>query len=165
MPEQPVDVVDVHVIVVHRVVAVGVTADVPVAVHRCPPSFHGARHVQCGVLLRVWQRWRHVAHLALGVCCEVPVGAVGPSDGISDIASAPSGKRRAPSYASVLPCVAVPQSVGGSHEDGAEDVEDGVGRVELDSRHDALPPALFFFEAAACLLLRLPQRVRCWLLP
>ena len=79
VPQQFVNIVQVHVVMVHLVVALRVSADVTVAIHLCAPFLFGAGQVHLGVVVGVRQSGGHVGHLTLGIGIEVGTGAVVPS--------------------------------------------------------------------------------------
>ena len=133
MPQQFVDVVEVHVVVAHLVGLAGQFADVSVAVHLRAPFLVGASEVAQRVLRGVRVDGRHVGHHAAGIGVEVRASAVVPPQHVAHVGPSPSRQWRAPSDASVEPCLAVPQSVGSSGEAGAQRVDIGVGGVDAQS--------------------------------
>ena len=50
MPEQLIDVVQVHVVVVHLVVALRITTDIAITIHLRPPSFLSPCEVEYRIL-------------------------------------------------------------------------------------------------------------------
>ncbi len=133
VPQQLVDVVQVHVVVVHLVVALGVAADIAVGVHLRAPLLFSARQVHLRILRGMWNGGRHLRHLALGVGIEVADGSVLPAQHIAQIACAPACQRHAPADAAVEPRLSVPVAVGSQHEGSAEGVDIGVGGIKLDA--------------------------------
>ena len=127
---QLVHVVEVHVVVVHLSVVIGVAANIPVGVHLCAPFFLCPCHVHCSVLCGVGVDGRNIRHLALGVSVEVAFCPVVPSQHVSNVCCPPPSQRHAPAYASVQPCLAIPQPVGCCHEIRGEGVDELIGGME-----------------------------------
>ena len=136
MPKKSVNIVEIHVIVVHHIGAVGITANITVAVHLRSPTFLGSCHILCTVLTGMGQCGWDILNLTTGVCLEMTVGAVGKSYGISNIAAPPTGQGCTPTDASMLPSLTIPQSVGSRHKYATKGIEQWVGGIYLYPRHD-----------------------------
>ena len=115
VPQQFVDIVEVHVVVVHLVIAFRITADVAIRVHLCAPLLRSPGKVECGVLRGMGYRRLYIGHLALGVCIEVRDGTIVPTEYIAQIACPPSCQRHAPSNTAMQPCLSVPVAIGSQH--------------------------------------------------
>ena len=79
VPEQLIDIVQVHVVVVHLVVAVRVSADIPLRVHLRAPFLQGPCHRLVGILRGVRHGGSHVGHLPLRIGREMAACPLGPS--------------------------------------------------------------------------------------
>ena len=116
VPQQFVDVVQVHVVVVHLVVAVRVAADIAVAVHLRSPLLLRPCQVHRCILRRMRNRWRNIGHLTGGICVEMAAGAVVPSQHIGQISGTPASQRHSPSHGPMKPGLSVPYSIGSRHD-------------------------------------------------
>ena len=67
VPQQLVDVVEVHVVMVHLVVTVGIAADIAVRVHLRMPLLFRARHLLFGVLSRMRNIGRDIRDLTISI--------------------------------------------------------------------------------------------------
>ena len=147
VPQQFVDVVQVHVIVVHLVIALGVAADVAVGVHLRAPLFLGSRQVLLLILRRMQVSHRHVRHLALGIGLKMTLGTLRPAQHVAQIAGTPACQRHAPANAAVQPRLTVPVTVGSHDEGTAQGIDIGVGGIELYAAGQLLHGLLCLVEA------------------
>ena len=132
VPEQFVDVVQVHVVVMHLVGAVRVAADIAVGVHLRAPRLDSPRQTLPGVLRGMGDGGFHAGDLTVGVGREMGKGTVGQAQHVAEIAGPPSAEGHSPGDGSVEPHLSVPGPVGSGHQRPAEGVDVGVGGVEDD---------------------------------
>ena len=132
MPHQFIDVVQVHIVVMHLVVTVRITADIAVAIHLRSPFFLSPCHIQRGILRRMRNRWRHICHLTSSIGVEMTFGTVPPSQHICQIASTPSSQRRPPAYRTMKPRHSVPSTVSCCYNGRAQRIKERIGSVEHD---------------------------------
>ena len=71
MPEQLINIIQVHIIVMHLVVTFRITADISIGIHLCTPFFLGTRQIHHGILRRMGYHWFNIRHLTLGVGIEM----------------------------------------------------------------------------------------------
>ena len=142
MPEQLIDEVQVHIIMMHLVVASGIAADIAVGVHLSAPTLFGPGHIHGRVLRRMGYRGRHLGHLTTGIGVEMADSPVGPAEHITQIAGPPAGKRHTPADTAVQPCLPVPVAIGCDDKGTAKGIDIGVGRVELDAGRQGTIPGL-----------------------
>ena len=90
MPQEFVYVAEVHVVVVHLVVALRIAADVAVAVHLGAPFLLGPRHVLFRILGGMRIYGGDTVYLRLGVGVEMRAGAVVPAQEVAAVGSAPT---------------------------------------------------------------------------
>ena len=76
MQQQLVDVVQVHVVVVHDVFAVGIATDVAVRIHLRTPRLCLAGQQFLGVWRRIRDDRLHIGYLTVGIGIEVAHGAI-----------------------------------------------------------------------------------------
>ena len=79
MQQQLVDVVQVHVVVVHDVLAVGIATDVAVRIHLRAPCLCLTGQQLLGVGRRIRNNRLHVGYLTVGIGIEMAHGTVGQS--------------------------------------------------------------------------------------
>ena len=101
MPEQLIDIVQVHIVVVHLVVTFRITADIAVAVHLGTPLLFGTGEVHLRVLRGVGDCWLDFGHLTLGVSVEMADSALVPSQDVAQITGTPACQRHTPPDAAV----------------------------------------------------------------
>ncbi len=148
VPQQRVDIDEVHVVVVDLLRVVGVAGNVARCEHGVARLLGGAGEV----LLRVEHGDAlvhfHVDKLRGRITGKVSVLPVVPSEHVARIAGTPTGQRHTPADGSVLPHAAllVPDAVGGGGDDIFERVDERVGRLEFVVRHDAGGAILAFHE-------------------
>ena len=73
VPQKSVDIIEVHVVVVHHVSAVGITADISIAIHLSSPLFLGSCHIQGTVLTGMGHCGGHIPHLTTCICLKMTV--------------------------------------------------------------------------------------------
>ena len=140
VPEQLVDEIEVHVIMMHNVITVRTSADIAVAVHLRAPRLGRPCQALLRILCRMRQDRRHIGDLALRISREVGARPLRQSEHIGQIARPPSVERHAPCDGPVQPHLAVPSPVGSRHERRPERVDIRVGRIEHDLRGE--PPVV-----------------------
>ena len=133
MPEELVDIVEVHVVMVHLIVSARVAADVSLTVHLSAPAFLSPCQPLLGVLRGRGNGRFYVDNLRCRVCIEMAAGSVVPAQDVACICRPPSCQRSAPANGSVQPRLPVPDAVGSSHEGSSEGVEKAVGSIENDA--------------------------------
>ena len=101
VPEQLVDIVQVHIVVVHLVVAFRIATDIAVGVHLRTPFLLGTGEVHLGILRRVGDGRLDFRHLTLGVGIEMTDGTVGPAEDITEITRTPACQGHTPTDAAV----------------------------------------------------------------
>ena len=79
MPEKLVHIVEVHVIMVHLIVALGIAADVTIAVHLCTPLLLSPSEIHLRVVVGMRQHRLHIRHLTLGIGIEMSARPILPS--------------------------------------------------------------------------------------
>ena len=133
MPQQFVYVVEVHVVMVHLVVATGITADITVGIHLCAPFLFCSCKVHSGILRRMGYNGFYSGHLTLGIGIEMGTRAVAPSQHVANISGTPTRQRHAPTDAAVQPSLSVPITVGGKDEGSCQRVQIGVWGLPTDA--------------------------------
>ena len=133
VPQQLVDIVQVHVVVVHLVVAIGITTDVAIGIHLRVPFLLSARHLLGRVLRGMWDIGLDVRHLTIGIGVEVTDGSVLPSQHVAQITCAPTCQRHAPSDTAMQPGKSVPVAISSQHEGTTQRVDIRIGGIELDA--------------------------------
>ena len=133
VPQQLVDIVQVHVVVVHLVVAIGITADIAIGIHLRVPFLLSARHLLGRVLRGMRQRGLDVRHLTIGIGIEVTDGSVLPSQHVAQITCAPTRQRHAPSDTTMQPGQSVPVAISSQHEGTTQRVDIRIWGIELDA--------------------------------
>ena len=83
MPQEFVDEVEVHVVVVHDIRAVRIAADIAVGIHLRAPLFSCPREAFLGVGRRMGDGGFHVGHLAVGIGGEMALCTFGHSEYIA----------------------------------------------------------------------------------
>ena len=111
MPKQLVHIIEVHVIMVHLIIALRITTDITIRIHLCAPFFLGTRHIHLRVLRRMRNRRFYIGHLTLGIGIEMAQLTLIPPQYIPHIGSTPSGQRHTPSYTAMQPCLSVPVAI------------------------------------------------------
>ena len=133
MPHQFIDVIEIHIVMVHLVITVGITADITSGIHLCAPFLQRTGAVAFRILLCSRHRDRHIRHLRFGISIEMLHRTVIPSQHISEITSTPSCQRHSPSYRSMKPCLSVPDAIRRKDEGRTESVEIRIGSDKLHS--------------------------------
>ena len=131
MPQQLVNVVQVHVVVVHLVVALWIPTDIAIRIHLCPPLFLGTSQALFFILRRMGILGRNVVDLTLGISVEMADSTLGPTQHIAQIARTPACQRHSPANAAMQPRLAVPVALGSNHQGATQRVDIGIGRIEL----------------------------------
>ena len=131
VPQQFVDIHQVHIVMMKLVVFLRVSADIARAVHRSPPLVGTTRQV---VFLIHQMRFRngHIGYLTLGVCIKVSALSVWHSEEIAHIGTSPARQRHAPSHGSMLPHLSVPGTIGSHHQSSTDRIDIGIGSMETD---------------------------------
>ena len=119
MPQQLIDIVEVHVIVVHLVVTVRVTTDIAIAIHLRSPLLLCSCQLLLGILGRMWKDWGDVTHLTIGIGIEMLHSPLVPSQHITKVTCAPACQRHAPPDTAMQPRLSVPVSVCCHHQCGS----------------------------------------------
>ena len=119
MPKQFIHIVEIHVIVVHLVVAVGITTDIPIGIHLRAPFLFRTGKIIGFVLRRMRIDGRYIRYLTLGIGIEVGNGTVVPSQRICYVCGSPSCQWHSPTDTTVQPRFAIPQTISGSYEIGS----------------------------------------------
>ena len=132
VPEQFVDVVQIHVVVVHDVRTVGVAHDIAVGIHLRAPRLGCTRQALLRILRRMRDAGFDIGNLTVGVGREVRERAIRLAQHICQITSAPASKIHAPHDGTMQPHLSVPGTVGSGHQRTAQGVDIGVGGVEDD---------------------------------
>ena len=116
MPQQLVNVVEVHIVVMHLVVTVRIATDIAVRIHLRMPAFLRTCHLLLGILCRMRNVSRHILHLTLGVCIEMGLGTVIPTQHITQIACTPTSQRHTPANTAMQPRFSVPIAISRHHQ-------------------------------------------------
>ena len=133
VPQQLIDIVQVHVVVVHLVVAIGITTDVAIGIHLRVPFLLSARHLLGSILRGMWDIGLDVRHLTIGIGIEVTDGSVLPSQHVAQITCAPTRQGHAPSDTAMQPGQSVPVAISSQHEGTTQRVDIRIGGIELDA--------------------------------
>ena len=133
VPQQLIDIVQVHVVVVHLVVAIGITTDVAIGIHLRMPFLLSARHLLGSILRGMWDIGLDVRHLTIGIGIEVTDGSVLPSQHVAQITCAPTRQGHAPSDTSMQPGQSVPVAISSQHEGTTQRIDIRIGGIELDA--------------------------------
>ena len=130
VPQQFVDIVQVHVIVVHDVTTVGIAADIAIGVHLRAPGLGGTSQSLFRILRRMRNHRLHIRHLTVGIGREMRDGTVGHTEHIAEEACPPPIECHAPDDSAMQPHLSIPCTVGSSHQRSTKCVNIGVGGVE-----------------------------------
>ena len=130
MPQQFVDEVEVHVVVVHDIRAVRIAADITVGIHLRAPLFHCPRQAFLGVGRRAGDGRLHVCHLTGGIGGEMAFCAFRHSEDIAEISCSPAIELHTPYHSAVQPRLTIPRPVACCHQGAAESIYVRVGGVE-----------------------------------
>ena len=136
MPEQLVDVVQVHVVMVHLVVALGITTDIAIGVHLCAPAFLGSCQIHLRILRGMMDGRFNTRHLTFGIGIEMTALTVVPPQHIAHIGSTPASQRHAPTDAAMKPRRSVPVAISSKNQRTTQCIDIRIGGTELDTaRH------------------------------
>ena len=83
VPQQFVDVVQVHVVMVHLVVALWITTNIAIGIHLRAPSLLSSGQILCRILRGMGNHRLDARHLTLGVGIEMTDSPVVPSEHIA----------------------------------------------------------------------------------
>ena len=141
MPEQLVDIHQVHVVMVELLVVLRIAADVAIAVHRRAPFVGATREI---VLLVHHMRTGHrdVGHLTLGIGVEMNALAVEHTQEIAHIGCTPAWQRHSPAHSAMRPHLPVPGSVCSHDHGSAYRIQISIGSIEDDGRSQVGTPLL-----------------------
>ena len=112
MPQQFVDIAKIHIVVVHLIIAAGVTADISIAVLRGSPLLHRACQGEGCVLSRMGNGVRHVNDLTGCIGIKMRTYTVVPTKGIAGICRTPATEGHTPTDSAVQPDFTIPNAIG-----------------------------------------------------
>ena len=138
MPKQFIDIIQVHIVVMHLVVSLRIATDITIRIHLRAPFFLGSGKIERRVLRGMRNRGFHIRYLTLGIGIEMTHGPVIPSQHISQIACAPTCQRHPPSHTTMQPRLPVPVAIGGQRQSTAKGINIRVGGLEMDSGSQVL---------------------------
>ena len=149
MPKQLVDIVQVHIIVVHLVIAFRIATDIAVRVHLCAPLFSGTSQVLFLVLCRMNLCGGHLSDLTLGISIKMTPGPVSPAQHVAQITSTPACQRHAPANATVQPGFSIPVAVSSHHQGTTQRINVRIGSVKDYASCQFLHSFLGFLKAVS----------------
>ena len=141
MPEQLVDIHQVHVVMVELLVVLRIAADVAIAVHRSAP-FVGATGEIVLLVHHMRTGHRNIGHLTLGIGIEMNALAVEHTQEIAHIGSTPAWQRHSPAHSAMRPHLPVPGSVCSHNHGSANRIQISIGSIEDDGRSQVGTPLL-----------------------
>ena len=133
MPEQFVDVAQIHVVVMHLIGSVWISADISVTVLRRTPFFFRACEVQYTILSRMWDDKRNICHLTGCIIVKMSACAVVPTETITGVCRSPARKLHSPAYCSVKPHLAIPNSISSNGQCSTNRIQIGIRCINYDS--------------------------------
>ena len=71
MPKQFIDIIQIHIVVMHLIVTLRITANIPIGIHLRTPFLLGTCQIHLGVLRRMGNYRFYVRHLTLGIGIEM----------------------------------------------------------------------------------------------
>ena len=133
MPKQLVHIIEVHVVMVHLIIALRITTDITIRIHLGAPFLLGTRHIHLRVLRRMRNRRFYIGHLTLGIGIEMAQLTLIPPQHITHIGSTPTGQRHTPAYTAMQPGLSVPIAIGSKGQGTSQCINIRIWCIELDS--------------------------------